>query len=320
MKLVFFGTPEYVLPILNSLNKTFKIKGVSPVVAVVTQKPKPSGRKKFLSYSAVDDWAHKRKIPIFFSADDLVKNAVEADIGILAAYGEIIPKNVINHFPRGILNIHPSLLPKYRGASPVQAAIVADEKQTGVSMIKMDEQLDHGPIVSQFKEDILPDDTTDSLRSRLFERSAEVLTTLIPAYLKGKITPRRQDESQLVFTRQIKKGDAFIPAQFLDSTLQGSTFKGKWKIPFIIDYSLVPSAHCLDRFIRSMFPWPIAWTYAKLTKNQSPKRLKIVKAHTEKLVPNASCLVPDLVQLEGKNEVSWQQFTSGYPQAQFSDS
>src|SRR3989344_5724812 len=166
MRIVFFGTPDYVLPILVSLHKVFRIKGEkSPVVAVVTQSPKPIGREKFIHYSDVDTWAYKRKIPAFFDSRELVKNNIEADIGILAAYGSIIPKDVIEHFPKSILNIHPSLLPAWRGASPVQATIVAGDKVTGVTIIKLDEELDHGPIISQFKEELLDEETTDTLRS-----------------------------------------------------------------------------------------------------------------------------------------------------------
>jgi len=327
MRIVFFGTPNYVLPILESLNKTFKTKGESPIVAVVTQQPKPSGRKQQLEYSPIDTWAHKRKIPIFFSSLDLLKSGIKADIGTLAAYGEIIPKEVINYFPHGILNIHPSLLPEFRGASPVQAAIVTGKNQTGVSIIKMDEQLDHGPIVSQFKEDVLPDDTTATLRSRLFLRSAEVLTTLIPAYLKGKTKLKSQDHDQATITRQIKKDDAFIPSEYFNAAIEGKNIDTEWQIPFIKNYPLVPNAHCLERFIRAMHPWPVAWTTVQLNsklKTNNPlrgknlKRLKILKAHVEELMPNASCLVPDIVQLEGKSEVSWQQFTSGYPNFSFS--
>src|SRR3990172_4759611 len=113
MKIVFLGTPDYVLPILKALYKKYEI------AAAVTQSPKPTGRKKFLTYSPVDTWAHQRKIPVIYDLDKVPK----ADLGVLAAYGKIIPPSVIQNLKSGILNIHPSLLPKYRGASPVQTAI-----------------------------------------------------------------------------------------------------------------------------------------------------------------------------------------------------
>jgi methionyl-tRNA formyltransferase len=133
--------------------RTIKDKGV---IAVVTQPPKPAGRDKKIEYSAVDTWAYKKDIRILRDLDmrssDTGKNLPEADLGVVAAYGKIIPKEIISHFKFGILNIHPSLLPKYRGASPTQAAIAAGETTTGVTVIKMDENMDHGPVVSSLKE------------------------------------------------------------------------------------------------------------------------------------------------------------------------
>ncbi len=285
MKIVFFGTPDYVLPILTAIHKKFVTgPGKSPIAAVVTQSPKPVGRKQILSYSAVDKWAHDRKIPIYYSADKLLENPVEADLGILASYGEIIKKEVINQFPQGILVIHPSLLPKLRGASPIPATIISGETISGASIIKMDEKMDHGPIISQFKEDVLPTDTAASLRTRIFEKSAGVVTELLTPYLQGKIRPRVQDNSQATYTKIMKKEDGFIDLTKTDPTEA-------------------------ERFIRAMDPWPIAWTYVTLKNNDRKKRarLKILGAHLD----NGN-LVLDVVQLEGKGPVSWKQFTEGY--------
>lgn len=208
------------------------------------------------------------------------------DVGVLASYGKILPKEISNIPKHGILNIHPSLLPKYRGASPVQAAILAGEKEAGVSIIKMDEKMDHGPIISQFKEEIRPEDTAEILYSRLFEEGAKVLVTILPAYLEGRIELREQDHSQATFTRLLKKEDG--------------------KINWTWDQEKI------ERFIRAMFPWPGAWTEIKVTRNkkQATRRLKILKAHLE-----AGKLVLDLVQLEGKKPVTWKQFQEGYPEA-----
>lgn len=313
MKIVFFGTPEYVVTVLERLHKEFKSKsGESPIVAVVTQPPKPSGRKRLLKYSAVDKWAHKRKIPIYFDGRSLIEDKVGVDIGIIASYGVIIPKEVIDYFPNGILNIHFSLLPKFRGASPVQAAIVAGEKQIGVTIFKIDEKLDHGPIVSQFKEEILPTDTTASLRNRLFPRVSEVLTTLLPAYLQGKITPREQDHKKATYTKILKKSDAFVPPEFLEASLRGKTKPIAWKIGFIKDFKIRPTPQLIERFIRAMQPWPIAWTTVRIKDKEL--RIKLLKAHLEPSNGNSK-LVLDEVQLEGKNPVSWQQFKQGYPEA-----
>ncbi len=277
MKIVFFGTPEYVVPILKALNKVHKI------LMVVTQPPRPVGRDKHIGYSAVDDWAHRKKIPIAFTFDQIP----EADLGIVASYGKIIPEEVISQFTYGILNVHPSLLPKYRGASPVQSAIAAGEERTGLTIIKMDKQMDHGPIVSQFKETILPTDTTPTLRDRLFERAGKFLVDLIPFYVSEKIKPKPQDDAQATFTKMIKKEDGFVDLTKEDGVAQ-------------------------ERFIRAMSPWPGAWTYVKT--NDKKSRLKILTAHLEE-----EKLVLDEVQLEGKTPVKWSQFENAYG-SQFSQS
>lgn len=270
MKVVFFGTPYYVTPVLDALNKYHKL------LMVVTQPPKPSGRDKKITYSAVDNWAHSKRIPKTFDLQEIP----EAELGIVAAYGKIIPDEIINKFKYGILNIHPSLLPKYRGASPVQSAIAAGEEKTGLTVIQMDKKMDHGPIVSQFKEDIAVDDTTVTLRDRLFERSADFIIALIPNYVSGKINLKAQDDAEATFTKIINKDDGYI-----DMT-QGEDKKK-------------------EAFIRAMSPWPGAWTYIKVNKEK--KRLKILKAHLEE-----GKLVLDEVQLEGKNPVTWKQFESAY--------
>jgi len=309
MKIVFFGTPEYVLSVLNDLHYKFKIRShESPITAIVTQEPKPIGRKKQLQFSPIDVWGHERKIPVFFNPKDIITNKIEADIGILASYGKIIPEEVINYFPHGILNIHPSLLPKWRGASPIQAAIIDGGKQTGVSIIKLDEKLDHGPIISQFKENVLDSDTSATLRQRLFKRGSKVLIELLNPYIKGNIKLRAQDENQATYTGQIIKNDGFIPPRILNSALQGLPVQDNWKIGFINNYTAIPNAKLLERFIRAMQPWPISWTKIKIKNKRL--RIKILKAHLKKI---SSKLILDKIQLEGKNPVTWRQFKEGYP-------
>jgi len=315
MKIVFFGTPSYVLKVLEKIYKSFRTaRNPNPIVAVVTQPAKPVGREKKLEHSPVDNWAYKRKIPVLFSAKDLIDQKIKADIGIIASFGKIIPLEVINHFTKGIVNIHPSLLPKYRGASPIQAAIVSGETKTGVTFFKIDEKLDHGPIISQFEEEIFPNDTTASLRERLFEKAAEVLVRLIPPYLEGKVSLRVQDDSKASYTKILTKNDAFIPPQFLELGLKGETGKKDWNIGFIENFKIRPDAKFLERFIRAMQPWPISWTFVKIRKET--KRLKLLKV---KLIKEAEKEKLDLnkVQLEGKKPVSWAQFLQGYPDASF---
>lgn len=315
MKIVFFGTPEYCLPVLKQIQKKFTVKIHDvPVVAVVTQAPRPVGRKKFISYSAVDTWAFKRKIPIYHSVEAFLKDKVDADLGIVVAYGEILPNEIINYFPYGILNVHPSLLPKFRGASPLQSAIVSGDSETGATIMKIDEKMDHGPIVSQFKEEILSSDNSKILGDRIFERAATVLVDLIPAYSKKKITLKPQKQEEATYTTLLKKEHGFIPQKFLKEALNGKVSKEDWNIGFIKDFSLKPTPENIERFIRAVSPWPGAWTEVFIDSNKrEKKRLKILEAKVEE-----EKIIPINVQLEGKLEVNWEEFQKGYPNFSFS--
>lgn len=320
MKLIFFGTPDYVIPVLDAL----KDAGYD-VAAVVTQPPKPVGRKKVLTPSPVAQWAKTNRIEVIDKSPKeipplLTNHQSPTTFGILAAYGRLVPQEVIDAFPKGIINVHPSLLPKYRGASPVEAAIVAGEKETGITIIKLDAEMDHGPVLAQFTEPIRKDDTRVTLRKRLFDKAASVLVKVLPQYLEGKTQLREQNHEKATFTTLMKKEMGFIPPEYLASALKGVPFQAQWEIPFIKNYSLVPNAQCLERFIRAVNPWPGAWTNVKLeagSKKLEVKRVKILKVHLEpsNIKPQTSNFKLDLVQLEGKNPVSWKQFKEGYPNA-----
>lgn len=310
MKIVFFGTPDYVVPILSSIHKKFIGKaGKSPIVAVVTQGPKEVGRKKTLTFSPVDKWAHERNIPTYYSCEKLIDDKIEADLGILAAYGEIIPKSVLYMFKNGILNIHPSSLPEFRGASPVQGTIASGKNQTAGTIIRLDEKMDHGPIVVQFKEDVLPNDTTESLRNRIFDRSREVMTELVQPYIAGKIKLKPQDHEKATYTKLLKKEFGFIPSKYINDALNGESTNVDWEIPFVNSLVLKPTAKNIDDFVRSLSPWPGAWTYINIKKN-TKKRMKILKAHVF-----GENLILDEVQLEGKNPVSWDLVKKAYPES-----
>ncbi len=297
MKIIFFGTPDYVIPVLEKLHKYHEI------VAVVTQSPKPMGRDKKLTYSAVDSWAFKKKIIRNFDYTDLP----EADMGVCASFGMIIPQVILDQFKYGILNVHPSLLPQFRGSSPIQATLISGINPTGVSIIRMVDKLDAGPILTQFKEEVLQDDTNESLRARLFEKSADVLLEMIPAYVDGKIKYKHQDEEKATFTTMIKKEDAFIPPAFLKNVMEINNCKDEWKVGFLKNYSLTPDANTIDRFIKAMGFWPIAWTQINI-KNEL-RRLKIISAHINS---ESGYLELDEVQLEGKKPTTWKQFKGAY--------
>jgi len=274
-KIIFFGSDQYSVLVLNQLvsDERFKLK------AVVTH-TSPCLVETYAKILFEVKFTTAKKFDKKFMGN--VKK-LKPDVGVLASFGKILPKEILEIPKHGILNIHPSLLPKYRGPTPVPTAILNGEQETGVTIIKMDEKVDHGPILSQFKEEIRPDDTAESLLERLFTAGAKVLTTILPVYLENKIELRKQNDSQATFTKKLTRDDGKID----------------WKKSDVYK----------ERFIRAMSPWPGAWTEVQIEKKDK-KRLKILEAHLE-----ANKLVLDKVQLEGKKPVAWKQFQEGYPGA-----
>lgn len=273
-RIIFFGSDQYSVIVLNQIcsDKRYKL------AAVVTH----------TSPSPVEDYAKTLFEMKFTVAKKFDKKFLDKtkklrpDVGILASFGKILPKEILEIPKHGILNIHPSLLPKYRGPTPVPTAILEGEQETGVTIIKMDEKVDHGPILSQFKEEVRPNDTSESLLKRLFTAGGQVLITILPVYLEGKMEMRKQDDSQATFTKKFTREDGQI------------------------DWQKTPAFN--ERFVRAMHPYPGAWTEVKIGKGT--KRLKILEAHLE-----ANKLILDQVQLEGKKPVTWKQFQEGYPKA-----
>lgn len=285
-RIIFFGSDRCSVLVLNQLVNDSRFK----LVGIATLEPKPKGRKGEIVPNPVELYAKTLFEIKFFPLKKFNKKAVnqfknlKADVGILAWYGKMLPKEILALPKHGVLNVHPSLLPRYRGPSPVQTAIFNGDKQTGVTIFKMDEQMDHGPILAQFKEEIKPDDTAESLYERLFTLGGQALISILPAYLKGKIAPRQQDHPKATYTRRLTRDSGKID----------------WK---------TPDAE-IERFIRAMHPWPGSWTRVKIPEYRETRRLKILKAHLEK-----GQLVLDAVQLEGKKPVTWKQFQQGYPKA-----
>jgi methionyl-tRNA formyltransferase len=252
IKIVFFGSDQYSKIVLEILKKSPDLE----IIKIIKDKNELQGLKK---------------------AD------FRPDLGVVASFGALIPPEAINWPKKGLLNLHPSLLPKYRGPTPVPTAILNDERETGLTIIKVDEQIDHGPIVAQFKEAIKKEDTSESLLNHLFAVGGEVLITILPPFLEDRIEIKKQNHEQATYTKKLARGDGKID----------------WSKP----------AGYQERFIRAMFPWPGAWGEVKA--GNQVKRLKILKAHLEN-----NQLILDLVQLEGKKTVTWKQFLEGYPQAQ----
>lgn len=208
--LVFMGTPPFAVPSLQALARDYE------VAAVVTQPDRPARRGRKLTPSAVKKAALELGLPVLQPASLREEEAVAEltrlapRVMVVAAYGQILRPQVLAIPPSGVLNVHPSLLPKYRGASPIAGALLAGEQQTGVTIMLMDEGMDTGPILSQITVDIDPQDTTGSLGERLAGLGAELLTDVLPAWLEGRIEAQAQDDAQATYTKPISKGDGVI--------------------------------------------------------------------------------------------------------------
>jgi len=212
MKILFFGTPEFAKLILEKLyiNPKFEIVGtVSAPDSLV-------GRKKILTPSPVKEFSVKNNIPVFtpnkIRNPDFIKEilALKADIWLVIGYGKILPQSFLDLMPDKILNIHPSLLPKYRGPAPIQAALVNGDSETGVTLMKIDKYMDHGDIIAQ-ESFILPKfDTYLDLEPKMVDLSYKLLDEYLEDYLVGKITPKPQNHDLASIIHFIQKSDGLI--------------------------------------------------------------------------------------------------------------
>lgn len=208
-KIIFLGTPEFALPALEALIKN----DLAPFL-VITQPDKPIGRKQNLSPSPIKELAlannleiaqprNKKELKEVFSQN-------KADICILVAYGMIIPDEIINQPEFGFLNLHPSLLPKYRGSSPIQTALLNGDKETGISIIKLTDQVDAGPVFAQKELAVEDNDNAEILHDKLANLGAELLVKILPKYLAGEAELAPQDESRVTYTEMIDREDGAI--------------------------------------------------------------------------------------------------------------
>ena len=245
-RVVFMGTPAFAVPSLERLAESYQI------VTVVTQPDRPAGRKRRLTSPPVKEAALARGLsawqpPTLRTPEAIAHLRILApDLIVVVAFGQILRPDVLEIPPHGCLNVHGSLLPKYRGAAPVPAAILGGEVETGVTIMKMDEGMDTGPIIAQATCPIAPDDTTATLRDRLCHLGADLLIETLPRWLAGKIVPRPQDESQATYCRIIAKSDGWLD----------------WGLP----------AEVLARQVRAYIPWPTTFT------DWEGKPLKVLRA------------------------------------------
>ncbi|MCC7289948.1 methionyl-tRNA formyltransferase [bacterium] len=237
IKVLYIGTNWESLETLKVLDEDKRFK----IIAVITQPDRPVGRKLVLTPTPVKQYALEKDIEVFMT-DNNVKRYQEAldhfqpELIVCKAFGEIIPGFFLEYPKYKSINIHFSILPKYRGAVPIQAAILNGEKETGVTFQKMSEKFDRGQILKIIKEEIRPDDTNESLRKRLVEISAKALPNILFDWVNGKVKAYDQDESQATYCyeRDLKKEKAEI----------------KWG---------EMTAEYIERMVRAYIPWPVAW-------------------------------------------------------------
>lgn len=202
MRYIFFGTPEVARATLAYLVS----QGLVPV-AVVTNPDAPKGRGHILTPSPVKEWAMTNGLTVL-TPDSLDGfSTMEADLAVVVAYGKILPESLIQTFPKGVLNVHYSLLPLYRGAAPVEAALLNGDTETGVTIQRMVKKLDAGDIIASATLSISPTDTTLTLRERLTMHGAELLAKTLPDYLANRLTPVPQDETKATHIGKIDKSE-----------------------------------------------------------------------------------------------------------------
>lgn len=236
IRVIFLGSPEFAVPTLRALAASDDID----VVLVVSRPDRPAGRGRHLTPPPVARAALELNLALFQPEHLRDAQAVERlrsaapDLLLVVAYGEILRQPVLELAPHGALNVHPSLLPKYRGAAPIQAAIMAGDQTTGTSIIRLVRALDAGPIVAQRELDIKPNDTAGSLAARLADQAADLVPRVVRDWVAGRITPREQDDAAATYTREWTRDDARID----------------WSAP----------AERIGRLVRAANPAPIAWT------------------------------------------------------------
>lgn len=300
MKIVFMGTPDFAVGALEAL-----VEAGHEVVAVVTQPDKPKGRGKEMQQTPVKACALKHNIEVFQPVKIKTPEAVEvlkgygADLFVVAAFGQILSKEILDMPKFGCVNIHASLLPKYRGAAPIQWAILDGEKETGVTIMQMNEGLDTGDMLTKVLVPIEDTDTGESLFDKLAEAGAKLLIETIPQMEAGTLHPEAQDDSLSTYAKMIKKEMGLID----------------WKKEAVV----------LERLVRGMNSWPSAYTHfnGKTLKvweagvevkeaKAEPGTVVEVTKNSIKVQTGQDLLVLKQIQLEGKKRMDVASFLLGY--------
>ncbi len=299
MRLVFLGTPSFAVPTLESI-----IKAGHTIATVVTQPDRPKGRGQELAASPVKQTATRMGLPLFQPERIRRPEAQERlaslapEIMVVVGYGQIIPQSVIDIAPRGIVNVHASLLPKYRGAAPIQWAIVNGETRTGVTTMQINAGLDTGDILLARETEIGPEETAIELGERLAPMGAELLVETLDGLSRGVIEPRKQDDAQASLAPILKKEDGAVT----------------WNEP----------AAAIHNRVRGLLPWPGAhtrfrgqrlhiWRALVTTERTALAAGRVVSGAGLRVAAGDGDILDLIeVQLEGRKRMSGQAFANGH--------
>lgn len=298
MKIIYFGTPEFAVKPLESLLKEKNIE----ILAVITQPDKAQGRKKILTSSPVKKLAEIKNLKIIQpKTKKELKNELDklekADFFVVIAFGMILTKNILDMPKLGSINIHASLLPKYRGASPIQESLLHGDEETGISIIKIDEELDHGDVFLVRRLNIDHQDNFETISIKLSELAANILPHVLIDIADGNLRAISQNNAKTSYCHKINKEDGRID------------FK--------------KSAKEIKNMIRAYTPWPGVYTTLQ------NKKIKIIASDVEnkenlhpgefkienkilKIGTQKGILIPKILQLEGKNPMDIKSFINGY--------
>ena len=305
MRLVFMGTPDFAVPVLDAL-----CSNGHDVVAVYTRPDRPAGRGRQLSHPPVKVYAEQHGIPVLQPVSLRQERTIETLTSlepramVVAAYGRILPPEMLRVPPFGVLNVHPSLLPRYRGPSPVTEAILDGESKVGVTVMFLDEGMDTGPILAQRETDVFPEETADQLTRRLFALGSELLAEVLPAWEAGEIKPVPQNEDEASVTRLYSRKDGELD----------------WSKP----------AEYLARRLRALHPWPGCFTHwegrlLKVIRGRALEEDAVEAVIGQVVAPGKAggyaagvatgkgVLILDEVQLEGKRPQPTGEFLKGQP-------
>ena len=302
MVIAFFGTPQFAVPTLERL-----IASRHEVRGVVTQPDKPRGRGQKIADSPVKAAALQRGLPVFQPErlrDPHVAETMagwNADLGVVAAYGKLIPRELLG-LPRfGMINVHASLLPKYRGASPVHRAVIDGEAQTGVTIMRMVEALDAGDVMARIARPIRPDETSDEVERDLADLGADLLLEVVDRIEAGTATSEPQDEGASTYAPRLTKEEGLVD----------------WTLP-------APRIH---NRVRGLYPWPHAYSYLggeriillkthvvnDSTSAEPGKVVDVTRDAIRVATGHGGVIAIDELQAEGRRPMRTREFLAGRP-------